>query len=468
MTKRLIARYCIDRREYFELLTRFDTEILRERVEKAKLVATSIMPSFPAAIWFERKIADDFGIRFEGAFDSRPLLHHERWPKGLYPMRKDFDIKTVLKSAQYRPYRYETIGGDGVFEVAVGPIHAGIIEPGHFHFSQAGEDMLHQEVRHFYKYRGIEKMLEAKSLSQAAPIVARISGNESIAAQFALIGIAQEATAQVLPETWRLRFALLLELERLIHHWIDLAFIPNDAGFGAAMAWASARAEEARRLMLGLTGSRFGFDLLTKGLPSWDREGILRFIERMQEAIAWFDGWIADIPSLWDRMDTTGVLASKDAKRYGCVGVVARASGLALDARAQDPLYTEREFLVSTEESGDVAARFKVRIAEIKSSLALMDRFMAEIGKSLTDENIALELFALEAKEGFYESFIESSLGEIYMSIEIKDGKIDRFYYRDPSFVNWQALHLMMPGNIIADFPLINKSCDLSYAGNDL
>ncbi|ADV47089.1 NADH-quinone oxidoreductase subunit C [Nitratifractor salsuginis] len=466
--KRLIARYAVDRGDNFELLTRFDDGMVREQVSRSQPVAASIMPRFPAAIWFERKTADDFGIRFEGAFDFRPLVHHERWPEGVYPMRRDFDVHTVLEAAEYRPYHYETIGGDGVFEVAVGPIHAGIIEPGHFHFSQAGEDMLHQEVRHFYKYRGIEKMLEGKNLAEAAPIVSRISGNESVAAQSAFLHIVEESTAQELPEALRLRHALLLELERIIHHWTDLGFIPNDAGFGAALAWGSARAEEARRLMARLTRSRFGFEALFRELPAWDLGEISSFAQRMEEAIGWFENWIVDIPSLWDRMDTTGILKADDAKRYGCVGVMARASGLSLDVRSDDPFYTERGFAAATETSGDVAARFKVRIAEVKSSLALIQSFVRELMEKGAESGEDFSLLESEAKDGFYESFVESSLGEIYMSIEIEAGKIGRFFYRDPSFVNWQALHLMMPGNIIADFPLINKSCDLSYAGNDL
>jgi len=458
--KRLISRYAVDRGEHFEIVTRFDDGVVREQVSRENPWVASMMPRFPAAIWFERKIADDFGIRFEGAFDHRPLIHQERWPQGVHPMRRDFDVHTLLEPAEYRPYRYEAIGGDGVFEVAVGPIHAGIIEPGHFQFSQAGEEMLHQEVRHFYKYRGIEKMLEGKTLAEAAPIVARISGNESIAAQIALRKILEAASGIEVNEEIRSRHALLLELERIIHHWTDLGFIPNDAGFGAALAWASARAEEGRRLMQALTGSRFGFDTLFMEPKEWDRDGISRWIGRMQEAIEWFEGWIGDIPSLWDRMDTTGILAAEDAGRYGCVGVVARASGIALDARAEDPFYASRGFTVATESSGDVAARFKVRIAEVKSSLELMRGFLEALdGESFVSG---------EVEDGFYESFVESSLGELYMSIEIEEGRIGRFFYRDPSFINWQALHLMMPGNIIADFPLINKSCDLSYAGNDL
>ncbi len=458
--KRLIARYAVDRGEDFELITRFDDGTIRERVSKEDPRAASIMPRYPAAIWFERKIRDDFGIRFEGAFDQRPLLHHERWPRDLHPMRRDVDVHTVLELSDYRPYRYEAIGGDGVFEVAVGPIHAGIIEPGHFQFSQAGEDMLHQEVRHFYKYRGIEKMLEGKTLAEAAPVVARISGNESVAAQIALARLAEAAAGEEAGIGIAARRALLLESERLAHHWTDLGFIPNDAGFAAALAYASARAEEVRRWMAELTGHRFAFDAIASKPRPWDPGEALRRIAAQREAIDWFEDWIVGIPSLWDRMDTTGILQRFDALRYGCVGVVARASGVALDVRAGEALYTDNGFAIQSEESGDVAARFKVRIAELRHSLELMERFVP----LCTEEPFAFP----EGGEGAFESFVESSLGELYLAVEMEEGKIRRFFFRDPSFVNWQALHRMMPGNIIADFPLINKSCDLSYAGNDL
>jgi len=460
--KRLIARFAVEKGNRFEILTRFEGATLqRELVERDAPITRSLMPHYSAAVWFERKIMDDFGIRFEGAFDSRPLTHHERWPEAVHPMRRDFDRNTLLEEAPYRPYRYDVVGGDGVFEVSVGPIHAGIIEPGHFHFSQAGEGMLHQEVRHFYKYRGIEKMVEGKTLAEAAPIVARISGNESIATQIALSMIAEAAAGKTPSVSRRAYRGLLLELERIIHHWTDLGFIPNDGGFAAALAYASARAEEGRRIMATLTGHRFGFDALFRESDSWDMTPIEAWIEANLEAIEWFESWITDIPSLWDRMDTTGVLLPEIARRYGCVGVMARASGLERDVRTEDPFYTEREFTPALESSGDVAARFKVRITELKNSLVLMKTFAKEA------EEIPPFAFG-EVKDGAYEAFVESSLGELYCYVEFEARRIVRFFLRDPSFINWQALPTMMPGNIIADFPLINKSCDLSYAGNDL
>jgi Ni,Fe-hydrogenase III large subunit len=182
------------------------------------------------------------------------------------------------------------------------------------------------------------------------------------------------------------------------------------------------------------------------------------FLDTLQKEIEFFEDWIIDIPSLWDRFDTTGRLDIKKAIKYSCVGVVARASGVSIDRRI-NPFYIDNGFEMALEVSGDVGDRFKVRIKEIKNSLLMMKNF-------LNNKSVKIEKKPL--KDGEYISYVESSLGEIFMAIDIKDGLIDRFFVRDPSFINWQALHIMMREDIIADFPLINKSCDLSYAGCDL
>ena len=454
---RLIARYAKEREDAFEIVTVFEDETQREMIPKVHPVIRTLAKRHPSAIWFERKMSDDFGIIIEDAFDKRPLLHQERFPKAVHPMRKDFNLST-LDFAEFTPYKYEAIQGDGVFQVSVGPIHAGIIEPGHFHFSQAGEEMLHQEVRHFYKYRAIEKMLEGKTLWEAKAVIARISGNESLAYQTAWRDIVCQAADVSLPETMRKRHAFLLELERVIHHLTDLGFIPNDAGFGAALAFASRLAEDARRQMKIMTGHRFGFDVIGFENQMIDIASAHAYLEKLQKDIAFFEGWIMDIPSLWDRFDTTGILQKADALKYDTVGIVAKASGLSLDRR-DEPFYLAHGFEPKTEQSGDVAARFKLRLHEVKNSIEMMQRFLEEDG---THSDIG------EIRDGDYTAFAESSLGELFMNIEVKEGVIERFFVRDPSFMNWQALHLMMPNNIIADFPLINKSCDLSYAGNDL
>ncbi|RRS32716.1 MAG: hydrogenase [Epsilonproteobacteria bacterium (ex Lamellibrachia satsuma)] len=454
---RLIARYAKDRGNDFEIVTIYEHEVHKEAVPKADPAIKTLAKEHPSAIWFERKMSDDFGIIIKDAFDKRPLVHQERFPHTVYPMLKDFK-EDVLEFAEYIPYKYEAIRGDGIFQVSVGPIHAGIIEPGHFHFSQAGEGILHQEVRHFYKYRGIEKMLEGKTLFDAKLIIERISGNESIAYQIAWRDILFSACGNELPLSLRKRHAFLLELERIIHHVTDLGFIPNDAGFGAALAYASKLSEEARRKMKELTGHRFGFGAIDLENIFYDTASLHEWLAELEENIIFFEDWIIDIPSLWDRFDTTGILKTEKAVKYDTVGVVARASGIMLDRRAE-PFYLEHGFEMVTEINGDVGARYKVRMNEVKNSIKIMQHL-------LVDNTAEVELN--KVKDGEYMSFVESSIGELFMAIDIKDGRINRFFVRDPSFMNWQALHLMMPNNIIADFPLINKSCDLSYAGNDL
>jgi len=454
---RFIARYAKDNSRFFEVVTVYDTKIEKQQVSYKDPKIKTLTYEHPAALWFERKMQDDFGIVVEDAFDKRRLTHQEQFPKNVHPMRKDFH-DTELQYSEFIPYDYEVINGEGVFQVGVGPVHAGIIEPGHFHFSQAGEKILHQEVRHFYKYRGIEKMLEGKTLQDAKPIIERISGNETIAYQICWRDILLQASKQELPTALQKRHAFLLELERIIHHLTDLGFIPNDAGFGAALSLGSKLAEDARRKMQEITGHRFGFGAIDFENKFVDSASLYEWLQEFTQSIENFEEWIIDIPSLWDRFDTTGILSSKKAIKYDTVGVVAKASGLAIDRRLND-FYLLHGFELFSEISGDVGARFKVRISEVKNSLKMMHNFLEEDTSNLEIATVF---------DGEYMSYTESSIGELFMSVEIKNGVIERFFVRDPSFINWQALHLMMGNDIIADFPLINKSCDLSYAGNDL
>ncbi len=454
---RFIARYAKESDNSFEIITVFDKETKKTTVPKENPTIKTLSREYPAAVWFERKMSDDFGIMIDDAFDKRALNHHERFPKDIHPMRKDFQEKEI-QEAEFTPYKYEEIDGDSVFQVAVGPIHAGIIEPGHFQFSQAGEDMLHLEVRHFYKYRGIEKMLEGKTLWEAKPVIERISGNESIAYQLCWRDIVLQASKQKLPLALEKQHAFLLETERVIHHLTDLGFIPNDAGFGAGLAYASKLAEDTRRKLKEFTNHRFGFGAIGFESSSFDIKSTKEWLKSLKEDVKSFKEWIMDIPSLWDRFDTTGKLSNTKALKYSTTGVIARASGVKTDRR-DTPFYHEYGYKMAVWRDGDVGARFKVRVDEVLNSIEMMENF-------LDDEDISFKVDKIQ--DGEYTSFCESSIGELFMTVDIKNSVIERFFVRDPSFINWQALHIMMTNDIIADFPLINKSCDLSYAGNDL
>jgi len=453
---RLIARFALDNTEHFEIIDVFDKEIRRQKVDKQNPIVKSIMPKYPSAIWMERKIRDEFGIEFEGAFDKRPLVKHERFPKNIFPLRKDFDKKDV-EFDEYKPYKYEEIEGDNVFVVPVGPIHAGIIEPGHFQFSQAGEEILHLEVRHYYKYRGIEKMVEGKKPLEIKKIVERISGNESIAYQIAFMDILAQASETEIPNSLKQKYYTLLELERIIHHLTDLGFIPNDAGFAPALAFMSKLSEDARRVMAKITGHRFGFGAIKEEL-SVDYETLVDFVNYLKKEVEFFEDWTDDIASLWDRFNTTGALSREKAIKYGVVGVGARASGIKIDVR-DNVFYKNFGYKMQLGVKGEVGDRFKVRIKEVLNSIEMIKNF-----KTDKKEKYILNSF----KDGEYMSFVESSIGELFMYMKIKNGAVERFYARDPSHINWQAFHTTIYKDIIADFPLINKSFDLSYAGNDL
>ena len=452
---RLIARFAKDNIDNFEIIDVFDKEIKRQIVDKNNSFTDSIATKYPAAIWMERKIRDEFGIEFKGSFDNRFLVKHERFPKDIYPLRKDFN-KREIEFDEFREYKYEEISGDGIFVVPVGPIHAGIIEPGHFHFSQAGEEILHLEVRHFYKYRGIEKMCEGKNPLDIRKIISRISGNESIAYQIAYFEILSKASETNINEEFKRNIYTLLEIERIIHHLLDLGFIPNDAGFGAALAFMSKLTEEARRVFQKITGHRFGFDAIKEQMEI-DYSILDEFLDYLKKEVEFFRDWIEDIPSLWDRFDTTGALSKRKAIKYGVVGVGARASGIELDVRDND-FYKNYGFKMQLGEKGEVADRFRVRIKEVLNSIEIIKNFKVK----------KAECKLGEFRDGEYMSFVESSIGELFMYVEVKEGKINRFYVRDPSHINWQAFHTTIYKDIIADFPLINKSFDLSYAGNDL
>ncbi len=323
--QRLIARFAIENSDNFEVITLFDDEMKREEIDKENPILESISSKYTTATWFERKIRDDFGINIINSYDNRPLVHHERFPK-ISPLKKDFKDEEI-KFSEYTPYKYETVKGDGVFEVAVGPIHAGIIEPGHFQFSQEGERMLHLEVRHFYTYRGIEKSLEGKKLLDSREMIEKISGNESIAYQLALFDIIVQASGVAYEYELKKYHCLLLETERIIHHLTDIGFIPNDAGFGAALSFASQLTEDARVFLKEISNHIFGFGSIGFETKEYDEKKIIDFLNTLEKKVKWFEDWIIDIPSLWARFDTTGVLSRQKARKYGVVGVVARASG---------------------------------------------------------------------------------------------------------------------------------------------
>jgi Ni,Fe-hydrogenase III large subunit len=431
----------------------------------------SITPSVHAAQWYEREIRDLFGLIPQGHPDLRRLIRHEHWPKGTHPLQKDFRWDTVL-GRQQGEYRFRHIEGEGVFEVSVGPIHAGIIEPGHFRFSVAGEPIMQLELRHFWKHRGVEKLFEQQTLPAGVPLAERISGDTTVGHGLAYCQAVEQMMEVTVPPRARYLRSLLLELERLHNHLGDVGAICNDTAYALAHAHGTRMKERIMQLNERLTGSRFLRGVMRVGGVACDVTA--RQLDEVAGEVRSIDLDFSELEaivfanaSLTDRLETTGVLPERTAWDHAVVGVVGRASGLDQDVRRDRPFaaYDELPVNVALYRYGDVRARLRVRMDEIHESIRLIGEIRSRLphGPTVADPGRTPEpgRWAVSAVEGWR--------GEIlYFVMAGEQGLIHRCKVRDPSFVNWPAIQWAVLGNIIPDFPLINKSFNLSYAGTDL
>ena len=432
---------------------------------------TSITPSVHAAQWYEREIRDLFGLIPQGHPDLRRLVRHEHWPKGTHPLKKDFLWDKTI-GWQQGEYRFRHIEGEGVFEVPVGPIHAGIIEPGHFRFSVAGEPIMQLEVRHFWKHRGIEKLFEQQTLTTAIPLAERVSGDTTIGHSLAYCQAVETLLHLEVPRRARYLRSFLLELERLHNHLGDVGAICNDTAYTLAHAHCSRMKEQLMQLNDRLTGSRFLRGTMAIGGVRKDALAIQRnetidVLDRIEKDFSELESIIFANASLTDRLETTGVLTERTAWDHGAVGVVGRASGIDHDVRRDSPFaaYDEVPVKVILYRYGDVRARLRVRMDEIHESI----RLIREIRQKIPQGPIVAAADHLPQAGDWALSAVEGWRGEIlYFVMAGENGLIHRCKVRDPSFVNWPAIQWAVVGNIVPDFPLINKSFNLSYAGNDL
>jgi len=431
----------------------------------------SITPHIHAAQWYEREIRDMFGLIANGHPDLRRLVRHEHWPKGTHPLRKDFMWNTVLERQQGQ-YAFRHIEGEGVFEVPVGPIHAGIIEPGHFRFSVAGEPVLQLEIRHFWKHRGVEKLFENLSLGTGVALAEKVSGDTSFGHSLCYCQAVESLLGIEIPPRARYLRTLFLELERLHNHLGDVGAICNDTAYTLAHAHCSRMKEQIMQLNDRLTGSRFLRGVNRVGGIAVDLDAaqlgqVVAELNQIEKDFTELESIIFLNASLTDRLETTGVLNERTAFDHGVVGVVGRASNINRDIRRDRPFaaYDDLQVNVALYRYGDVRARMRVRMDEIHESIRLIREVHTRIPQgSITAPSTRVPVageWALSAVEGWR--------GEIlYFIMAGQDGAIHRCKVRDPSFVNWPAIQFAVLGNIIPDFPLINKSFNLSYAGNDL
>ncbi len=477
---RLAALFAVDRRpaeERYELYYVFSVgprrpwAVLTADVAATDRIVPSITPAVHAAQWYERELRDLFGLIPQGHPDLRRLVRHEQWPKGAHPLKKDFPWNTVLGRRQ-GDYRFRHIEGEGVFEVPVGPIHAGIIEPGHFRFSVAGESIMQLEVRHFWKHRGVEKLFEQRTLATAVPLAERVSGDTTVGHALAYCQAAERLMDIEVPPRARYLRSLLLELERLHNHLGDVGAICNDTAYALAHAHGGRLKERLMQLNDRLTGSRFlrgavqvGGVALDPNTPLLDEvadeAGLIEADFAELEAIIFANA------SLADRLETTGVLTERTAWDHGTVGVAARAAGVDEDVRRDRPFaaYSEVPVKVARYRYGDVRARLRVRMDEIHESV----RLVRELRARLPSGPVRARPRRSPAPGDWTLAAVEGWRGEIlYFVMAGEEGRIHRCKVRDPSFANWPVIQWAVLGNIVPDFPLINKSFNLSYAGNDL
>ena len=455
----------------FTLADRKDWLLLATDLHGDEREFPSITPHLHAAKWYEREIRDLFGLIPVGHPDLRRLVRHEHWPKGSHPLKKDFPWDRVLGREQGE-YAFRKIHGEGVFEVPVGPIHAGIIEPGHFRFSVAGEPIMQIEVRHFWKHRGVEKLFEQHCLMEAVPLAERVSGDTSVGHSLAYCQAVEMLLGITVPPRARYLRSLFLELERVHNHIGDIGAICNDTAYALAHAHCGRMKEQLMQLNDRLTGSRFLRGVNSVGGVSIDLSGVqLSQVEAELQAIEQEFSGIEKIlfanASLTERLENTGVLAESIAWDHAVMGVVGRASGIDRDLRRDRPFaaYHECPPAVAVYRYGDVRARMRVRMDEVHESIRLIHALRRQLpmGPLITRpaEHPTPGQWAISAVEGWR--------GEIfYVVMAGEEGRIHRCKVWDPSFVHWPAIQWAAVGNIVPDFPLINKSFNLSYAGNDL
>jgi len=427
----------------------------------------SLAKNVYSASLFEREIWEMFGIEPEGNPDLRRLrLHDEVCPQGNYPLRKDFK---KIQAGSLSDFRFNRVEGDGVFEVPVGPVHAGIIGPGHFRFSVAGEPIINLEIRLGFTHRGVEKLFENKPCFEAIRLAECVSGDSSFAHSLAFAQGAEKILKASVPEQALYLRAIFLELERMYNHVNDVGGIATDVGFSFPAAYASIIKEAILRLNDKLTGSRYLKRVNALGgvltdIDQANKQMLLSALEKIRHDFSELVKILYSSVSFMDRVDTAGVLLKKTAENLGIVGLAARASGIPTDLRKYFPgVYKQAGFKMALQESGDVLARLRIRIFEFEESCRLIEEF----AKKLIDgREIRINP---ELKEGSALGYVEGWRGPVLYWLKIDSaGLIQRCKVVDASFLNWQGLSYAVLGNIIPDFPLCNKSFDLSYSGNDL
>jgi formate hydrogenlyase subunit 5 len=432
--------------------------------------APSIAKIYPSAWLYEREITDGFGVQFNGAFDNRRLFLHDIYPLDFHPLQKSFKNQKIQPRTftEQEAYKFREVLGEGVYQIPVGPVHAGIIEPGHFRFSVIGETIFNLEIRMFYKHRGLEKLAEGKTPVDCVKIAETISGDETVANAVGFCcAVEKISQIKVPPRAWQLR-VVLLEMERIYSLLGDLAGMILDVAYPVGASQFFIFREEFLRQNDALTGSRFMKGKIAVGGLSSDvsEESLVNLARYLEAFKAKFEG-AKSINSTYfsiiDRFETTGKVKPEILLPLHITGPIARASGNPVDTRVDHPygLYGDLKLKTRTMQNGDVLCRFDLKAEEILDSVKIIRGILANLLKGEVQGDFLL-------KDGFAGVLVESARGQNFAWLNIKGGLVDRYKVRTASFCNWQAIEHAVMGNIVPDFPLINKSMNLSYAGTDL
>jgi Ni,Fe-hydrogenase III large subunit len=428
----------------------------------------SVSALHPPAIRLERTIRDLFGLEPEGAPDTRAWLDHGNWDVS-HPL----DGRMEARDRATVPYVFLPAEGESLHQIAVGPVHAGIIEPGHFRFTAGGETVVRLEERLGYAHKGIERLMEGAGLDHAAKLAGRTSGDSTVAYAIAFARAAEAALGIDVPPRAHWLRALMAELERLANHFGDIGAICNDASFALMQAHCAVLRERVLRAADAGFGHRLMRDCVAPGgvAAELKSDGITAIRTLVDEARRRFPALIAlydNTASLQNRTVGAGVLRPELARRFGAGGFVGRASGRIFDARRMPGYapYGELKFDVPTRTDGDVNARVWIRIREVEQSLELINQLLDHLPPGSIHSDYS-RLDRRECVEGA--ALVEGFRGDILVWLRLGvDGTVERCHLRDPSWFQWPLLEAAIEGNIVADFPLCNKSFNCSYSGHDL
>ena len=428
----------------------------------------SLAEIFPCAMRMERAIFDLLGIKSMEA-DHRGWLRHCGWPRDVFPLRRDFDANPQERLMS-EPYPFVQVEGEGVHEIAVGPVHAGIIEPGHFRFSVVGEKVLRLEERLGYKHKGIAKRFEQMTQQQGYALAARISGDSAVAYSWAYCAALEAITGTPGPPRAAQLRALALEHERIANHLGDLGALGNDAGFAFGLTHFSRLKEDLLRTNEAVFGARYLMDFIVPGGVAGDlsEDAYLALLGRyavLEREVLSLRDIYDNHPGLQDRFREAGVLPNEFAVKLNAAGLAARASGIERDLRVNLPWspYQNLELKMITQTAGDVAARVAVRFDEVFASIDICRTLLSH----MPDGSIRCIVPDAEP-DRLGLGIIEAWRGPVLIALEAgPHGSIRRCHAHDPSWQNWPLLEYAVLGNIVPDFPLINKSFNLSYSGHD-